>query len=488
MADSIENKAPRIVLADPPSEGSSYDRSYPNMGVLSLIAYLRRERPGLDIRYVEGFCTLAEHVAKVKELQPDIYGISFAYLTLRAALATMKAVREACPRTKIICGGPGPTPLAQRVLDESPVDCVVIGEGELTLVELTDRLLAGGELATVDGIAYRAEGKVVFTPKRKLIENLDTLPFPAWDMIDLSRYPGQHYCRSEKQACLVISRGCPYHCAFCSNPVWRVSNPAVRVRSPQHVAQEVEQLYAMGVREIKFVSDELNPNLPWAKKVCRAIADLGHKDLFFQTNLRADKIDDEFVALLQAMGCWLVHLGAESANNRVLGGIGKGVAIEQIEHACRMLKKARIKVFLFMMAFQLWTENGKVYCESPREVAHSLWFVLRMRLKRLISYMSWSVATPMPDSPLWEAATMIESGFEHEVLDSWDRNQDYLGFPLRSLGITDKQRQRMMRLGILTKGLFAILSGRFSFRRHWHRIPIILKSFLRGSRMGRAQK
>ncbi|MBI4707310.1 MAG: radical SAM protein [Candidatus Omnitrophica bacterium] len=485
---------PSIIIADPPGDTTAYDRAYPNMGILSLIAYLRKHFPDLQITYLDAFVPMSEHIARVVDIKPDIYGLSFSYLNQRLALQTLHSIRSQCPDMFIVCGGPGPTGQHDRVLQDSPVDCCVIGEGEETMRELVAEHVYGKkDWRQITGIAYKQDGQIIKTEPRKLIMDLGNLPYPAWDMIDPRKYVGQHYQQSQNQqviqAGLVISRGCPYRCAFCSNPVWKVSKPEVRTRPPQKIAEEVEYLYSRGVREIKFVSDELNVNIKWAKEVCQSIIALEHKDLYFQTNLRADKLDEEFVILLRKMGCWLIHLGVESANDRVLEGIGKHVTIKQVVNATKLLKKHGIKVFWFMMAFQLWRKDGKIEWESKREVLHSLWFCIKLRLKGQISYMSWSVATPMPDTELWEIARVVNKNFEKEVLDTWEHgNQDYLGFDISSLGISQKERQSMIRLGIFTKGMFALLSGHFDFKKHWYRIPNLLKSFLYGTKLSTMKK
>ena len=248
-----------IVLADSPGTVMAQDRSYPNLGILYLIAYLREHLPDVKTTYLEGFMSLEEHVEKVSALNPDIYGLSFSYMNQRFALETLRAVRKECEDMTIVCGGPGPTAQYERVLQESPTDFCVIGEGEETFRDFVEScFLNDGDPSHIPGLAYKQEGRIIKTEARRLIKDLDSLPFPAWDVIDPLRYVGQHYQRSEFQSCLVISRGCPYKCSFCSNPVWRVSKPAVRLRSPQSIAEEAEYLYSRGVREIKFVSDEMN--------------------------------------------------------------------------------------------------------------------------------------------------------------------------------------------------------------------------------------
>ena len=316
--------------------------------------------------------------------------------------------------------------------------------------------------------------------RRPPSKNLDNrCPYLAWDRIDFSKFVGQHYCKSDKQSCIVISprlsvqvylllvaglAGRPNRLCACelteptSPPKW---NGSIR----------------LGVREIKIVSDEINVTLPWAKEVCRAIADLGHQDLHFQSNLRADKVDDELAHLFQRMNMWLVHLGMESANDRVLDGIEKKITVEQTERCLVFLKKHKIRVLLFMMAFQLWEEGGELQFETPKEIRRSLWWVWKQFLLGRMSYMTWSIATPMPGAPLQDIVDRHGLRSSKQVLDNWNRNKDYLGIDLSSLGIREKTKMRLLRAGILSKGVFALLSGNFDWRRNAYRLGILARSF-----------
>ena len=470
----------KIVLADPPAKTDDYDKAYPNLGLLQLISYVREHTPLTDdnIVFLDQFHSIEDHVRIIEEHRPKLYGISFAFLTQRVAYQTINVLKRRFPDMLIIAGGPHPTSVPQGVMESTLADLVCIGEGEPTLADIINEMVAGRrDFSKIPGLLIRTPDGPLSTASPRAVENLDDLPFMAWDRIDFSKFVGQHYCRSNKQMCIVISRGCPYKCTFCSLPVWRAAKPFVRMRSPEHIAREVEWLYQLGVREIKIVSDEINITLPWAKKVCRAIADLGHTDLFFQSNLRADKIDDEMAYLFKRMNMWLVHLGVESANDRVLNGIEKKITVRQVENCLKFLKKHKIRVLLFMMAFQLWEEDGKLQHETPKEIRHSLWWVWKQFFLRRMSYMTWSIATPMPGAPLQEIVDRHGLKSAEQVLDNWNRNKDYLGIDLTSLGITEKTKMRLLRAGILSKGVFALCSGHFDWRRHFYRLGILMRSF-----------
>ncbi len=481
----------KVLLADPPALDDDYDKAYPNLGLLQLISQLREATPltNDDILFLDQFHSLQDHIRLIQEYRPRIYGISFAFLTQRVAYQTINQLKARFPEMLIIAGGPHPTSLPESVLTKSATDLVCIGEGELTLSDIVNEMIRGGrDFTNIPGLLIRTPDGPLRTANPRSVENLDDLPYMAWDRIDFSKFVGQHYCKSNKQSCIVISRGCPYKCTFCSLPVWRAAKPWVRMRSPEHIAGEVEWLYSLGVREIKIVSDEINVTLPWAKDVCRAIADLGHKDLYFQSNLRADKIDDELAELFKRMNMWLVHLGVESANDRVLEGIQKKITVAQTERCLKFLKKHKVRVLVFMMAFQLWEEDDELKHETPAEIRHSLWWVWKQFLLGRMSYMTWSIATPMPGAPLQEIVERHGFRSADQVLDNWNRNKDYLGIDLTSLGITEKTKMRLLRAGIISKGLFMLKSGHFDWRRHAFRIGILFRSFFGKWNAGAASK
>jgi len=471
----------KIILADPPAQDDDYDKAYPNLGLLQIISYTRENTPlrDEDILFLDQFHSVEDHLRAVEEHKPAVYGISFAFLTQRVAYQAINELKRRYPKLLIIAGGPHPTSVPADVMNKTLADLVCIGEGEMTLADIINHLCEGNrDFSDIPGLWIRTPDGPLRTANPRAVEDLDSLPFMAWERIDFSKFVGQHYCRSNKQTCIVISRGCPYKCTFCSLPVWRAAKPYVRMRSPDNIAREVEWLYQLGIREIKIVSDEINVTLPWAKEVCRAIGDLGHKDLFFQSNLRADKMDDELACLFKRMNMWLVHLGVESANDRVLEGIEKKITVAQTEKCLKFLKKHKIRVLTFMMAFQLWERDGELQFETPREIRRSLRWVWKQFLLGRMNYMTWSIATPMPGAPLQDIVDRHGLRSAEQVLDNWNRNKDYLGIDLSSLGISEKTKMRLLRAGILSKAFFMLLSGHFDWRRHCYRIGILLRSFL----------
>jgi radical SAM superfamily enzyme YgiQ (UPF0313 family) len=323
----------KVLLANPPRKGRfSYESFYPNLGLLYLASYSRTlYKSNLDIQYLEGyFHSIDSFINKVSKHNPDVIGLSFSTLTSEVAYETVNRLKEEFPHILIICGGPHPTVMPSQVLQQSQADVVVIGEGERTFLELLQAYSAKRSFANVAGIAIRHNEDVLFTPKRSLIANLDSIPFPAWDLVNLKRYPGYIWKKTSPDVCMISSRGCPFNCTFCSNPVWKVNKPWVRFRSPDNVASEVKMLWEKyGAKEIYDFSDEFNASLRRSIEICKEIASL-ELNMNFKVQLRADKITEELAKNLKAMGCWLVGIGIESGNPETLRGINKRLHLRKL--------------------------------------------------------------------------------------------------------------------------------------------------------------
>lgn len=398
VSDSVVN----VVLADPPNPPNNpYVSAFPNLAAMYLSAAVKARFPQARVTYLDHRLSWEDHLRRLGELKPDIYGLSYASPFARIARKFLKDVRAVVPRTFVVCGGAHPTIAAAEILAATPADCCCIGEGEVTFPELIEAVLNEDDLAQVAGIAYRdGDGKMVVTEKRGAVRQLDDLPWPDYQLTDLKSYSGLRMALNQPSTAMVAGRGCPWNCAFCSNPVWRHHSPRVRLHSPERVAAEAEELYRLGMREIYIRSDEINVDLAWAIEVFEGLAALGHADLSFQCNVRAKPMSDELAAAMKKANCWECHIGLESASDRVLNGIQKGIVREDFQRCTRILRRAGIKVYAFMMMYNIWEDDGVLQVETSREVAESIGFIVHCRARGLVDRMSWGFATPYPGSEM----------------------------------------------------------------------------------------
>ncbi|MCL2347761.1 MAG: cobalamin-dependent protein, partial [Planctomycetaceae bacterium] len=236
----------KILLADQPVKGTNIDGSYSNLGLLYLAGTIRHDF-GRDVQidYLGPNQTLQEHINFVKDYKPAVYAAGFTSKSTKRALETFRAVKEILPQTKLITGGPHPTVMPEEVMREFPFDAISIGEGERTFSELVKAYLGSSQpdLHAMEGIACLADGTFIRNPNRPLIKNLDDIPFPAWDLIDFKDYPGMHLKKQPVESSLLISRGCPFYCTFCSQPIWKLQKPSLRSRTAENVCEEIRLLY-----------------------------------------------------------------------------------------------------------------------------------------------------------------------------------------------------------------------------------------------------
>jgi radical SAM superfamily enzyme YgiQ (UPF0313 family) len=448
----------RIAIGDPANIGNVMvamgNHRFPNMGVLSLFSYLREHRDGVELLYLKGDLSLQAYLDRLDAFQFDVYGISFASWVSTIAYETIAAVKKRFPGRPVICGGTHPTALPEEVLSNSMADVCVIGEGEETLVELLGFYDSGTPaLSGIPGIAYRKDGAILRSAPRKHMEDLGSLPLPAWDLIEFDEYEGMGYCKARPNTAMIFSRGCPHNCVYCSNPVWRSSKPWLRVRPPGEIEKEIHLLYERGIREIWIRADEFNSDLDWAMEVCEAIRKLNYSDLYFECNLRVDKVTDGLARALRDANVWMVNLGVESLNQRVLDGIRKRTSVDQILQSCRILKAHQIDVYAWLMYYQIWEKGGELCWESPEEVDHTLKEVRRMARAGLIDLISWQMATPIPGADMFEVAKRHGLVSEPYQYDVWKVG-------LRLPGISERKIQIHRLRGMLLQASLAYRKGR----------------------------
>lgn len=399
------------------------ENMWPPMGILYLSSYLRSRMANVEIKITDG-CKIGykSTLQEIKKFKPDIVGISFYTTLAYGASKLAQEVKKILPSSIVVMGGAHATTLPEDTLKASGADIVIIGEGEKTfsrIVRLISQDKNLSEFANLPGICIKIDGKVRQNAPSKFITPLDKIPFPAWDLIDIAEYKGWYMSKQSPEATMFFSRGCPYNCTFCSNRVWKSSQPVVRFRSPENIVDEMEYLKnSFSVKEIFDNSDEFNCNLEHSLAVCREIKkrNLG---ITWKTQLRVSPFTEELAKELAASGCWYVHLGVESGNQETLNGIKKKIDLKDVELTCKLLKKYNIKVMALFMLFNVWEENGKLCYEDVKMTKNTLDFAWKLVKNNLADYISWSIATPYPGSELYDIAckhNLLNPAFR----DSWE--------------------------------------------------------------------
>jgi len=314
------------------------------VGTLSVAAALRQA--GHDVTFLNGAFLSADAILdRLTAYDPDFVGLYSTAFGWNKAQAAAKDIRRILPEAFIAVGGPYPIAVQEQCLAEAPeIDAAVTGEGELTVVEMLDRLARKAGLSGVLGVVYRQGKEIKKNPPRPLITDLDRLPFPARDLLDnADKYiPPPATYRRKPVAVVMTSRGCNRHCIYCFQ-MDKERTSGIRYRSIANVMDEIELCLAQGYREIKFIDDTLAADRERAMALTREIR-RRKLDFTWFASACVNQVDGELLRAFKDAGCWAILLGAESGVQKNLNAIRKGTTVEQIRTAVRLAKAAGLRV------------------------------------------------------------------------------------------------------------------------------------------------
>jgi radical SAM superfamily enzyme YgiQ (UPF0313 family) len=317
----------------------------PSLGLLSLAAVARGK--GFDCSIVEASSlglSLDETVKEILSLSPHYVGLTSTTLSIWTAAELAQKVKSGDKRLKIMVGGPHLTALPTETLTAFPVfDYGVMGEGEATLVDLLDSLESNGEVKKVKGIVYRGADHVEVTERRPFIEDLDSLPFPAWDI--LKGFPQRYHppafrFRKVPAASLVTSRGCPNTCIFCDRSVF---GNKCRSFSSNYILEMVKFLHHQyGIKEVLLEDDTFFLSRQRIREFCE---DLLKENLQLSWSClgRVNSVDREILSLMRRAGCWQIGYGIESGDQRILDLAKKNISLNQVQEAISLTREAGIE-------------------------------------------------------------------------------------------------------------------------------------------------
>ncbi len=389
---------------------------YPPLGTLYAASYVRAR--GYDVALFDAMLADSEDewAAALDQHKPQyavIYEDNFNYLSkmcllrMREAAFAMIAMAKQRGCTVILCGADATDHYADYFAKGA--DYVLLGEGEETLGELLDQLSAGKDADNIIGLASRQTSVV---SRRPDIKDLDSLPFPAWDLVDISKYKNvwlEHHGYYSMN--MVTTRGCPYHCNWCAKPIW---GQRYNSRSPENVAKEMKWLKEnFAPDHIWFADDILGLRPHWIEK----FADLLQENdsvIPFKCLQRADLINEKTAAALAKAGCKTVWIGAESGSQKILDAMDKGDKVEDIYRAAELLHRNGIEVGFFL-------QFG-----YPGEVWDDVQKTLQMVRDCAPDDIGISVSYPLPGTKFFERVK-TELGEKQNWVDSDDLAMLYRG-------------------------------------------------------------
>ncbi|MEK6590371.1 MAG: radical SAM protein, partial [Nitrospinota bacterium] len=304
-----------------------------------------------------------------------------------------KKIKERNKDIKVIIGGPHLTAVPKETMELfSNLDFAVVGEGEETIVELLNSLTNKGTIEGVGSVVYRQNGNIHVTDRRKLIDNLDMLPFPAWDI--LTDFPQGYHpvairCRRYPAAHLLTSRGCPHKCIFCDTSVF---THKYRAFSSEYILEMIKILYQKyGIREILFEDDVF---VIFKKRLIEICEGLLKENLKISWSClgRANAVKPDVLKLMKRAGCWQIGFGIESGDQKILDFAHKMITLKQMEQAVRWTKEAGMETKgFFILGFPLETEES---------IMNTINFSKRIMLDDI----SVNLMTPFPGSEIYNIA------------------------------------------------------------------------------------
>ena len=396
----------KVVLLNPntgQSERIENEAAWPPLGLLYIGTMLRGA--GHEVKIVDNAriqLPIESIAERVRREDPDIVGVSALTPTFRQGIKLAQAIKEENPNIKIVFGNYHPTFEYERLLKKYPiVDCVVLGEGEYTFLELVNAMEKNGNIMEINGIAFRHNGGVVKTPRRPLIRELDEIPFPNRRLLE------QEY-RSEmvgmlgssgKFTTLLTSRGCPYGCRYCACSAFSLRS--VRFRSPKNVVEEMELLWSEGYEEVGFVDDNLLLKGKRVEKICDLLKARKIK-LDMWAEARVDQASREVLSKFSRAGCKTVYYGVENGNQKVLDYYGKNITPELSRKAILNSKKAGIENVIgsFIVGAPI---------ETHEDVRRTFDFAMSLRG---MDFPQMNILSLSPGMELWDEA--VKSGYLDE--------------------------------------------------------------------------
>ncbi len=363
------------------------DITTPPLGLGYLASVLRKE--GFKVKIIDDAVEklgLNKLLNKVKNAL--IVGITSTTPTFNAALKYAQKIKNRFPEIFVVLGGVHVTFMPYDALKHEFVDAVCTGEGEYTLREVAERVERGKTLEGIKGLIYKEDGKIIDNGKREPIQDLDSLPFPAYDLMPLDRYTVLGH-RMEHFP-MISSRGCPFGCRYCSSSLFM--GRKFRARSAENVVDEVEWLVnEFKAQYIAFSDDTFTLNRKRVEEICRELINRGI-EVEWSCSSRVDTINRSILEKMKRAGCSAIYYGVESASPAILRYYRKKINLDMVEKAVKLTKEFGIMTICSFII------------GSPYETKEDMKATLRFALKLDPDYAQFSILTPYPGTEIYEEA------------------------------------------------------------------------------------
>lgn len=311
--------------------------TFPHLGVAYLISMLQKE--GCEVRlFDDGSGKTQEDLFDlIDNFNPELIGMTIYTLSRPFAYELIEKIKNKI-EVPVVVGGAHVSTIKGAILQETKADFAIKYEGEYPLIDLVNELKnSRPNFASIKNLIWSDNGRIVENTDRPLLTELDSLPFPQFELYDIKVHPSH----GEKIIPLITSRGCPFECNFCSVKLYM--GRGFRKRSSQNVFEEIKYQYNKGYRQFDFNDDCFTLDKKRAEEILGLIINSGMKIKFqFYNGLRADTVNPDILSKLKQAGCFYISYGCESGNEDILKKIKKGVTLQQVRIAVEWTRKAGI--------------------------------------------------------------------------------------------------------------------------------------------------
>ncbi len=403
---------------------------YPPLGLVTLAAVLKKE--GFDPVLFDASVGAIDSLLRIKSLlQGDdvlAVGLSFTSNLADSAYVYADFIKQHFPRIPIISGGYHPTVMYHEVMSHFSIDYVVLGEGEVTFLALLNAIKAGGAVSDIAGISYRKNNEILLTSPRLLINDLDSIPIPAYELLRLDSYSSPTSTRKPFLT-MIRSRGCPYDCLFCG--VDSMFSHKFRCQTPQRTLDEIIYVIKIfNVKEISFKDSDFLIDRNNVARLCELMIK-NKLDLTWNCSTRVDSVNKDILALMKRSGCRQITFGIESGSQKMLDALRKNIQVNKIVDSVKLTKQAGIScVAGFIVG-------------SPGEDFETLNDTVELIKKLDLDYASFSFLTAFPGSDLYKMSQ------ENKWFLKGSRAMEYGSLGINVSKLSDAQLQYAMRKMIL---------------------------------------
>lgn len=367
-----------------------------SLGIAYLAAVLKQEGHDVEVLdcIAEGFDSSAFETS-LRGKEYDLIGISTYTPDWHIVKRNLEIIRKLLPYSTIVIGGPHINSMVKAHLEEylfkdsNDFDVAVYGEGEQILLDISRAIAEKKDLGNINGIVYKdTKGKIHLNPPRELIKDINTIPFPALELLPLNKYkrtPSSY--KKVPVRSFLTARGCPYSCIFCDRGAF---GPSVRRRSIENIICEVDRLVnKFHTKELRFWDDVFTMDEKLTIQVCK---ELKKYDLVWSCNGRVNMVTPSMLKAMKEAGCWAVDFGVESGNDRILKIINKKFNIKEASEAIKMVKGAGIEVRAFFIL------------GLPEETIETVQDSIDFALLNDIDYATFYLPQAYPGTRLYEIA------------------------------------------------------------------------------------